>query len=101
DKSFDYEECLEYYDPDIDYKILDNNKSYLENISKILFTPKTTTDKSVMTDHEYTSKDFIFDKKALNHTKNFVISTTEHLEQDESDVNWLIPDNLQSEVESM
>ncbi|CAG8796884.1 17621_t:CDS:1, partial [Racocetra persica] len=83
DKSFDYEECLEYYDPDIVYKILDDNKSYLENISEILSTPKTTMDKSIMTDHEYDSKDFMFDKRALNYVKNFVISSIEHLEQDE------------------
>ncbi|CAG8751045.1 26838_t:CDS:2, partial [Racocetra persica] len=93
---------LEYYDPDIDYEILDDNASYLENISEIPFTPKTTTDESVTTDYECASRDFAFDERALNHAKNFVISTIEHLEQDESDINWLTPnDNLQSEVESM
>ncbi|CAG8557912.1 7640_t:CDS:2 [Racocetra persica] len=87
DKSFDYGECLENYDPDIDYEILDHNESYLENTSEISSTPKTTTDESVMTDHEYASKDFTFDERALNHAKNFVISTTEHLEQDENNIN--------------
>ncbi|CAG8646353.1 6973_t:CDS:2, partial [Racocetra fulgida] len=101
-ESFDHGEGFEYCDPDVDYEILYDNESYLENTSKIPSTPKTTTDKSIMTDHEYASKDFAFDERALNHAKNFVISTIEHLEQDESDINWLTPDdNLQSEVESM
>ncbi|CAG8583529.1 7613_t:CDS:1, partial [Scutellospora calospora] len=86
-KLFDYEEYLEYYDSDIDFEILNNNESYLDNISEILSTSKTTTNESVTTDHEYASKDFEFDKRALNYAKHFVISTIKYLEQDESNSN--------------
>ncbi|CAG8651786.1 13509_t:CDS:2, partial [Ambispora gerdemannii] len=96
------EECFEYHDPDIDYEILDDNESYLENVSEIP-TPKTITDESVTTDNECIN-DITFDKRALNHAKNFAASTLEDLalEQDERDINWLTLDvDLQSEVGSM
>ncbi|CAG8598741.1 4520_t:CDS:2, partial [Gigaspora rosea] len=73
----EHEEYLEYQDPNFDYKILDDNESYLENIFEILSTPKTTTDECV-TDNEY-------DKQ-----------------NKERDINWsTLDNNLQSEVESM
>ncbi|CAG8749689.1 4248_t:CDS:1, partial [Dentiscutata erythropus] len=95
------EEYLEYQDPDIDYEILDDTKSYLKNISEIPSTSKTITDKSV-TDNEYDG-DFTFDERALDHTKNFVAASIKNLEQDdERDINWLtLDDDLQSEVESI
>ncbi|CAG8629300.1 24513_t:CDS:2 [Dentiscutata erythropus] len=96
----EHAEYLEYQDPDFDYEILDNNESYLENISEILSTPKTTTDESV-TDNEYDG-DFTFDERTLNYVKNFVASSIKILEQDgERDINWfMLDDDLQLEVES-
>ncbi|CAG8807076.1 896_t:CDS:1, partial [Gigaspora rosea] len=77
-----------------------NNESYLENIFEILSTPKTTTDECI-TDNEYDSN-YTFDERALNYSKNFVVSSIENLEQnDKRDINWLtLDDNLQAEVGS-
>ncbi|KAF0509736.1 hypothetical protein F8M41_018535 [Gigaspora margarita] len=84
----EYEEYLEYQNSNFDYEILDDNESYLENISEILSTSKTTTNEYV-TDNEYDSN-FTFDKRALNHAKNFLVSSIENLEQDEKrDINWV------------
>lgn len=89
DEWFDYanEGYFAYRDPDIDYEILDDNESYLENVSEIPSTPKTTTDESLTTDNEDIINDIAFDEEALNHAKTFASSTYEDLEQDESDVN--------------
>ncbi|CAG8471943.1 25241_t:CDS:2 [Cetraspora pellucida] len=98
------EGCLEYHDPDIDYEILDDNKSYLENVSvsEIPSTSKTTTDESITTNNEHIINDIGFDKEALNHAKKFAASTLKNFEQYERDINWLaLDDDLQSEYESM
>ncbi|CAG8436540.1 3174_t:CDS:2 [Scutellospora calospora] len=98
------EEFLEYYDSDIDYEILDDNKSYLENvsISEIPSTPKTTTDESITTNNEHTINDIVFNEEALNHAKKFAVSILENFEQYERDINWLaLDDDLQSEYESI
>ncbi|CAG8843419.1 13395_t:CDS:1, partial [Racocetra persica] len=75
--------CLEYHDPDSDYEILDDNESYLENVSEIPSTPKTTTDESITTDNEHIINDIDFDEGALDHAA----SAFEDFEQYESDIN--------------
>ncbi|CAG8534859.1 11493_t:CDS:2 [Dentiscutata erythropus] len=84
---------------------LDNNESYLENVSEIPSTPKTTTAENTISDNDYAIKEFIFDKAALNHAKSLVTNSSEDfedLEQNELDIDWLALDNdTLSVIESM
>ncbi|CAG8602877.1 24908_t:CDS:2 [Cetraspora pellucida] len=66
-----YFECN---DPNINYELLDDNESYLKNVSEIPSLPKTTTTESTISDNNYIIKEFIFDKAALNHARNLIES---------------------------
>ncbi|CAG8814341.1 29398_t:CDS:1, partial [Racocetra persica] len=94
DDLFEYTdgEYLQCYDPDVDYEILDDNESYLENASQISSTSRTTTTEGTIIDNDYDIKEIFFDHAALSHAKSLAISNFEGPEQEETDIDWLAVD---------